>query len=186
MMEPICFVTSNPNKLRELSKLLERSLEQVRVEFEEIQTSDLQVLVTHKLGQAWKRVQKPLIVEDTSLYFEAWNGMPGPLIKWFVKHMGARGLVQTLEGFSDHRASAVCCLGYTSDGDQMYTFKGEVSGTIVPPRGSFNFGWDPVFQPDGSRRTFGEMSETEKGDYSMRGRAAAKFRGFLAGEEGQK
>ena len=71
MPESIHFVTSNPNKLRELSNLLQRELLQVDLDLMEIQTRDLKLLVENKLSQAWMGLQKPVIVEDTSLYFEA-------------------------------------------------------------------------------------------------------------------
>ena len=140
MPESIHFVTSNPNKLRELSNLLQRELLQVDLDLMEIQTSDLKLLVENKLSQAWMGLQKPVIVEDTSLYFEAWGNLPGPLVKWFVKDLGAEGMYRSLQNFDDFRAKAVCCLGYTSDGENLHFFEGEVRGQIVPPRGSSGFG----------------------------------------------
>ena len=67
MPESIHFVTSNPNKLRELSNLLQKELLQVDLDLMEIQTSDLKLLVENKLSQAWSCLQKQVIVEDLSL-----------------------------------------------------------------------------------------------------------------------
>ena len=139
-----------PNKLRELSNLLQRELLQVDLDLMEIQTSDLKLLVKNKLSQAWMGLHKPVIVEDTSLYFEAWGNLPGPLVKWFVKDLGAEGMYRSLQNFDDFRAKAVCCLGYTSDGLNMHLFEGEVRGQIVTLRGSSGFGWDPIFNPEGT------------------------------------
>jgi XTP/dITP diphosphohydrolase len=51
-----------------------------------------------------------------------------------------------------------------------------VDGDIVwPPRGSEGHGYDPVFQPKGETRTFGEMSMAEKAQYSHRANAFAAF-----------
>ena len=56
---------------------------------------------------------------------------------------------------------AVLCLCWP-DGEAEY-FRGEVHGQIVnPPRGELGFGYDPIFQPDGHTRTFGEMTSEEK------------------------
>jgi len=42
-------------------------------------------------------------------------------------------------------------------------FEGRVFGTVVwPPRGQKGFGYDPMFQPDGFERTFGELGAEEK------------------------
>ena len=185
MPESIHFVTSNPNKLRELSNLLQKELLQVDLDLMEIQTSDLKLLVENKLSQAWMGLQKPVIVEDTSLYFEAWGNLPGPLVKWFVKDLGAEGMYRSLQNFDDFRAKAVCCLGYTSDGVNLHLFEGEVRGQVVAPRGSSGFGWDQIFNPEGTTSTFAELDEVEKGKYSPRGCSASRFRAFLAGVEDQ-
>lgn len=180
MPEPrLHFVTSNENKRRELEVLLGEPLGQVSFELPELQTSVLEDLTRHKLQAAFDHLRKPVVVEDTSLYFSAWNELPGPLVKWFLKNLGPDGMVQALVPFQDFCAKAVCCLGYTSGGETLHLFRGEVPGRIVSPRGSREFGWDPIFQPEGSAKTFGEMSAEEKFAVSMRARAARKFQEFL-------
>jgi len=54
-----------------------------------------------------------------------------------------------------------------------------VKGTIVEPRGETNFGWDPIFQPEGYTKTFAEMSADEKNSLSMRKLAAEKLKESL-------
>lgn len=57
------------------------------------------------------------------------------------------------------------------DGETVTT-EGRVNGTIAwPPRGNEGHGYDPVFQPEGETRTFGEMTMQEKAQYSHRARA---------------
>ena len=88
------FVTSNPNKFRELSELLELNLSQIEIDLQEIQTTDLHELVKFKIRKAYEYAQAPVIVEDTSLYFVAWNELPGPLVKFFLKNLGLSGMVR--------------------------------------------------------------------------------------------
>ncbi|AFK19677.2 non-canonical purine NTP pyrophosphatase [Haloferax mediterranei ATCC 33500] len=57
-------------------------------------------------------------------------------------------------------------------------FEGVVNGRIVPPRGEGGFGYDPIFEHDGT--TFAEMSAEEKNSISHRGRALAKFATWYA------
>ena len=173
------FATSNSNKLQELSTLLEHELISVPLDLEEIQTTDLNELMKFKLYQAYEELHAPVIVEDTSLYFDAWNELPGPLIKWFLAGMGLEGIVQSLSQFEDKSAQAVCCLAFTDDGKTMHFFEGKLKGLIVEPRGSRNFGWDAIFQAAGQQQTFGEMSVEEKNRISPRGKAAAVFKQFL-------
>jgi len=180
------FVTSNSNKFRELYELLESDLSRIELDLQEIQTTDLHELVKFKLRQAFEHVQAPVIVEDTSLYFEAWNELPGPLVKFFLKNIGLSGMVRALDEFSNNSASAACCLGFTKDGESMHLFEGKVKGTIVEPRGSQHFGWDAIFLPAGYQLTFGEMTSQEKHQISPRGDAAKKFKDFLTLQAKQK
>ena len=54
--------------------------------------------------------------------------------------------------------------------------KARRAGAIVwPPRGDKGFGYDPMFQPDGHARTFGEMSHEEKLPLTHRARAFEKL-----------
>ena len=180
------FVTSNHNKFRELSELLEGNLSLIELNLNEIQTTDLHELVKFKLRQAYEQVQAPVIVEDTSLYFEAWNELPGPLIKFFLKNISLSGMVRALYKFNNNLASAACCLGFTKDGEIMHLFDGKLKGNIVEPRGSQHFGWDAIFLPAGYQQTFGEMSSQEKHQISPRGAAAKKFKDFLKLQAKQK
>ncbi|GIT03030.1 MAG: hypothetical protein CM1200mP28_02890 [Deltaproteobacteria bacterium] len=124
------FVTSNSNKFRELSELLEWNISRIELDLQEIQTTDLDELVNFKLRQAYEHVQAPVIVEDTSLYFEAWSELPGPLVKFFLKNIGLSGMVRALDEFNNNSASAACCLGFTKDGKSMHLFEGKVKGNI--------------------------------------------------------
>ena len=54
------------------------------------------------------------MVEDTSLCFNAYGGLPGPYIKWFLKNLGHDGLNRMLAGFDDKTAYAQCIFAYTS------------------------------------------------------------------------
>lgn len=175
---PLYFVTSNKNKLKEFQTLLDLPIENIEIELDEIQTTDLEVLLTKKVQIAYQAIQTPVIVEDTALFFNAWNSLPGPFIKWFLNEMGVESIVQSLSSFKDKSARAVCGLGYT-DGNMTHLFEGVIHGQIVQPRGKLGFGWDPIFQPNGHTKTFGEMLQCQKNKFSMRFRAIEKFKNFL-------
>ncbi len=55
--------------------------------------------------------------------------------------------------------------------EEPLVFIGQTHGKIVMPRGPTNFGWDPIFQPDGFDQTYAEMEKEAKNDISHRGRA---------------
>ena len=56
------------------------------------------------------------MVEDTSLCFNAYGGLPGPYIKWFLKNLGHEGLNKMLAGFEDKSAYAQCIFAYSPGG----------------------------------------------------------------------
>ncbi len=173
------FITGNKNKLIEIQTILPQ-VEQLDIDLMEIQDIDPEVIIKAKLEEAVKHHHGELIVEDTSLYFEGLNGLPGPLIKWFMKTLGNEGLSQLSEKLDNKNAIAKTIIGYAKDKDNIQFFEGSIKGKIVfPPRGDTKFGWDPIFQPDGYDKTFAEMDPEEKNNISMRKIATQKLKDFL-------
>lgn len=178
----VFFVTGNKNKLREVQQLLSGTnfvLTAVNIDLEEIQAPDSATVVAEKCRKAALITGGPTIVEDTSLEFEAMGGLPGAFIKFFLEKIGNSGLNQMLDGFEDRTAYAVCALAFTHGPHcPTQTFEGRVEGRIVSARGNTRFGWDPIFEPVGFDKTFGEMSEQEKNSISHRARAVHAFSKF--------
>jgi inosine triphosphate pyrophosphatase len=172
------FITGNPGKFAEVKTLIPE-VEQIDIDLDEIQDLDPQKVIEHKLKQALAEHSGELIVEDTSLYFEGMKGLPGPLIKWFLKALKNEGLTALAQNLPSSKATAKTILGYAPSSDTIQFFSGEIKGTIVPPRGDKGFGWDAIFQPDGSEKTFGEMTLEEKTQFSMRRLAVEKLQAFL-------
>jgi inosine triphosphate pyrophosphatase len=94
-------------------------------------------------------------VEDTSLCFNALNGLPGPYIKWFYESLGNDGLVKLLDAFEDKSGYAQCVLSFClGPGHEIHTFVGVAEGAIIPPQYAIDesgierktIGWDPIFQ----------------------------------------
>ena len=116
----------------------------------------------------------PVIIEDTSLCFNALGGLPGVYIKWFLKKLGPEGLHQLLGSYDDKSAVAQTIFGFCEGpGEPVKLFTGRTDGKIVQPRGSKEFGWDPCFLPDGSELTYGEMTKDQKNKVSHRARGLA-------------
>jgi non-canonical purine NTP pyrophosphatase (RdgB/HAM1 family) len=181
--QPLYFVTSSEDKVKEASLVLPLPMKRIEVELHEIQTTDLEAIVRFKAEQAWRHVRAPVIVEDTALRFLAWQQLPGPFIKHFVENLGLLGIVDALSPSKDWRAEAITGVGYCVGGEVHY-FEGRVKGLIVLPMGREVFGWDAIFRPQGSGRTYAEMSREEKAAQSMRTLALRKLAAFLAEREG--
>ncbi|MBA2691025.1 MAG: RdgB/HAM1 family non-canonical purine NTP pyrophosphatase [Rubrobacter sp.] len=179
------FVTSNENKRREAEGVLGVKLDAASPELPEIQSLDFAEVVRHKALAAYDALAldlppTPILVEDSGIVFGAWNGMPGALTKWFLESSGNEGLLKMLASFEDRSARAVCCVAVVDGAGEVEVFTGEVGGTISEePRGEGGFGWDSIFVPEGSSRTYAEMGE-EKNSDSHRARAFRSAGKWLA------
>ncbi|MFP4116370.1 MAG: non-canonical purine NTP pyrophosphatase [Candidatus Aenigmatarchaeota archaeon] len=162
------FLTSNEGKFREVESIVDADLKRKSIELEEIQAIEVEDVIEHKLEEAYDRLKEPVIVEDTGLFFEDWGRLPGALTKFFMKALGNEKLCSMLG--ENRKAAAETYVGY-KDGGVEKIFKGVIKGKIADrPRGE-GFGWDPIFQPEGYGKTFGEMSQEEKNQISMRKKA---------------
>lgn len=171
------FITGNPGKFAE-AKAVIPSLEQIDLDLVEIQEIDPHKIIDHKLREAICRLRGPLIVEDTSLQISALGGLPGPLIKWFLKTIGSAGIYDLV---GETSARAICMLGLLREKTITF-FEGSVEGHIVSPAGSGGFGFDPIFRPVGEGKTFAQMNLDEKRKHSMREKVFVELREYLAGQ----
>ncbi|XP_016995941.2 inosine triphosphate pyrophosphatase [Drosophila takahashii] len=177
MSKPITFVTGNAKKLEELVAILgpsfPRTIVSKKIDLPELQ-GDINEIAIKKCKEAARQVNGPVLVEDTSLCFNALEGLPGPYIKWFLEKLQPEGLHRLLTGWEDKSGQAICTFGYCESADaEPLIFKGITEGLIVEPRGPRDFGWDPVFQPKGYDKTYAELPKSEKNTISHRYRALA-------------
>ncbi|MDE1857367.1 MAG: RdgB/HAM1 family non-canonical purine NTP pyrophosphatase [Candidatus Micrarchaeota archaeon] len=174
MESEVYLITSNPNKAREIGQILGTELKTRAFELHEIQSLDVRVVAEDKARKAFDELGKPVIVEDTGLYIEAWRGFPGALVAWMVKSIDQARICSMV---GDNRAAyAETCIAYY-DGKRMHSFTGRAYGTIAQePRGETGFGWDAIFVPEGHQRTFAELGPEEKNAISHRAKALMKLR----------
>ena len=176
------FATGSEDKLREARSVLGEQLQSVKVDLLEVQSEDISEVAAHKAKEGFEKIGEPVLVEDTGLYLEGLNGMPGPFIKWFLKADGIPGLLRMISGKSLVAKAVTVAAIY--NGTEVITGVGEIEGSIAnEARGPNGFGWDKIFMPNGSSKTFGEMDLDEKNLYSMRRKA---FENIIAKLESPK
>jgi non-canonical purine NTP pyrophosphatase (RdgB/HAM1 family) len=173
------FITGNKSKFDEVQSIF-GNVEQLDIDLPEIQDIDAKNIIRAKLLEALQHKEGEFIVEDTSLYFDCLKGLPGPLIKWFLKTIGNEGLADIAAKLANYEAEAKTVIGYAKNHEQIYFFEGSIKGKVVRPKGSSGFGWDPIFQPNGLHKTFAEMNSDEKNSISMRRAALNKLKEFAA------
>jgi non-canonical purine NTP pyrophosphatase (RdgB/HAM1 family) len=179
MAKSLYIITSNPDKAVEFSRLLNINVVAKQLDLPEIQSLDVREVVKAKAEMAYKIVGQPIIVDDTGIVFNAWNGLPGAFITWFLKTVGSAGLIKMLDSYDDRSAYAITALGYC-DENGVQVVSGITNGQIAKiPCGDNGFGYDDIFIPDGSSKTFAEMTDAEKDANSMRAKACVKLKEVL-------
>ena len=174
-------VTGNADKLAEARRLWPGELEHAAIDLPEIQSLDLAEVLQAKADEAWRRLQRPLVVEETGLELAALSGFPGPLVKWMLEAVGATGIARTALSLGDPRATARCRLLYCN-GSERIAAEGATHGVLVrEPRGTGGFGWDPVFLPNGESLTYGELPAERKDAIGHRGQAWRALRRAMGG-----
>ena len=183
---PPLFVTGNQHKADYLARQLGIAIEHCKIELDEIQSTDLQKIVEHKVHQAYNIAKCPVLVEDVALGFDALGGLPGPFIKYFVDTPdGLEKLCRMCDGLDTRGALASCVFGYF-DGEKLEFFSGKLHGQIVDhPRGKNGFGWDAIFCPDGfGGKTRAELTPSDDEKTYATIKPFAELRYFLSSSKG--
>ncbi|HEX5447874.1 MAG TPA: non-canonical purine NTP pyrophosphatase [Candidatus Saccharimonadales bacterium] len=178
----ITFITGNQSKADFLAKYLGHPVKHVKLDLDEIQSLESEKIAEHKARQAYEIIGSPVLVEDVSVSIKALGRLPGPFVKWFEQELGLEGIIGLLKNATDRSATVGVVYAYF-DGKMMRLFKDQVHGTIAqkPGHGGYDFGWNPIFIPHGSNKTFAQMNEDEVEKYSLRTRKVyPELRKFLA------
>ncbi|MEM2910979.1 MAG: XTP/dITP diphosphatase [Candidatus Bathyarchaeia archaeon] len=177
----VFFATNNVGKFNEAREILSPykiAVGMLRVKTIEIQSESLEEIAKTSALYAFEKCGLPLIVEDAGLFVEALNGFPGPYSSYIYKTIGNEGLLKLMNNVKNRRAKFQSVIAYISE-ELKYPicFKGEVLGEITTTirRGNSGFGFDPIFKPANSDKTFSEMGLTEKNEHSHRARALKSF-----------
>jgi XTP/dITP diphosphohydrolase len=179
----VFFATGNIHKFSEARSILSGygiTVGMLRVKALEIQDDSLSEIAKASVIDAFKRCHLPVIVEDAGLFINALNGFPGPYAAYAYKTIGNKGLLKLMENVDDRKATFQSAIAYCdSCSAAPVCFEGEAAGKITTEErrgnGKSGFGFDPIFQPSGSEKTFAEMTIEEKNGFSHRAKAIRKF-----------
>ena len=179
----VFFATGNVHKFHEARSILtglDIAVGMLRVKDTEIQSDSLVEIAQASALDAFKRCHLPIIVEDAGLFIDAVNGFPGPYAAYAYQTIGNAGLLKLMKNVENRKAVFQSAIVYCdSDAEAPVVFEGEVAGKITNAErvgnGKSGFGFDPIFQPSGSEKTFAEMTLEEKNGFSHRANAVRKF-----------
>ncbi len=179
------FVTSNRHKFEEVKFLITELEPKIKLEMLrgvgklEIQADNLEEIVLFAAENLNRQLKVNFFVEDAGLFIRALNGFPGPFSSYVYRTLGCKGILKLMENIEDRYAEfrSVIALGW---GGVIRIFRGTVRGKISSEeRGSYGFGFDPIFIPEGSNKTFAEMTIEEKNRHSHRAKAVKLMVDFI-------
>lgn len=186
----LIFATSNENKAVELQRLMGdtieiESLKSLNFMQDIVESEDtLEGNSLLKANTVFNHFNRACFADDTGLEVDALDGAPGVYSARYAgptcdSENNMALLLRNLENTENLKARFRTVITFKSLGTTKQ-FEGIVDGNIVlEKRGSKGFGYDPIFKPNSSELTFGEMTLKQKNEFSHRARAFAKLKDYL-------
>jgi len=186
-MKTLIIATKNNNKKREIETLLKGSKIKVLI----LGDARKKIPIIVENGKTFRQnsikkavtVSKVLdtlvIADDSGLEVECLHGRPGVRSARFARTKATDEennikllLLMRYFPLKKRNAKFVCSIAIADKGHLISTVQGECSGKIgLEPKGNNGFGYDPLFTPRGSKKTFAEMKAGNKNRISHRGKA---------------
>jgi XTP/dITP diphosphohydrolase len=187
----LIFATNNPNKIEEMRFAIGSQTEIISLAEAGIQKEIPEPFDTLK-DNAREKAQtihrltggENCFSEDTGLEVDALGGEPGVHSARYAGEPvsysnNCRKLLRALADSSNRRARFITVICLVLNGTE-YFFEGRCEGQILrTPAGTAGFGYDPLFLPDGSSKSFAEMDPDEKNEFSHRRKAGELLIAFL-------
>lgn len=180
-MPTINFVTSNKNKVKEFRQILETEIKvnHINISYPELRSDNPKEIAKTSAEMLANRLRKAVVVEDSGLFIKALHGFPGTCSAYIHKRIGLQGIIKLMKGIKERECTYKSAVAYCEPAKKAISFLGEEEGKVAEKiRGNFGFGHDPIFIPEGSNKTYGEIKNCEK-IKKFRRRAVLKLRDYL-------
>lgn len=189
-MNKIIFATNNENKVAEVKVILNEkfqilSLKEAGIDIDIPEPYDtLEENAREKAQVIHRLTRQNCFAEDTGLEVKSLNSEPGVKSARYAgeERSFEKNIDKLLSKLADKKNPeaqfrTIICLVCKGE-DKI--FEGICKGTIIAERrGNSGFGYDPVFVPEGSTKTFAEMTIIEKNVFSHRKKAIEKLTTYL-------
>ena len=187
----IIFASNNKNKIQEIQNQVPKSIQIVTLDeigctedIEETGTT-IEENAIIKANYITEKYGLPCFADDTGLEIDALNGEPGVYSARYAgedknadKNMNL--VLEKLNNSTNRKAQFKTVIALNINNEQVL-FTGIVNGTItLEKRGNYGFGYDPIFRPNNSEKTFAEMDSEEKNKWSHRGKAVSQLIDYLS------
>ena len=193
MIKQLVFATNNANKVAEIKKVLGNSFEVISLKDAGIDVDipepydTLEENAATKSTTIFKLTGNDCFSEDTGLFVDSLNGEPGVKSARYAGEPASNKaniekLLSNLGNSENRKARFRTIISLIQNGQEQQ-FEGICEGVILrEPVGEKGFGYDAVFMPDESEKSFAQMEMEEKNVFSHRKKAMAKLISFLSSE----
>ena len=172
-LSDLFFASSNINKYKESKKILDEfgiNLKFFKCDLLEIQSNSLKEIAKNKAEQAFQKCKKPILVEDDGIFIDSLKGFPGPYSSYVFKTIGNKGILKLVN--QNRKAKFVSIISFY-DKKNHESFESKVNGVISKTINGIGWGYDPIFIPNKSKKTFAQLKN--KNEISHRYKALKKF-----------
>jgi XTP/dITP diphosphohydrolase len=178
----VFFATGNFHKFNEARMILREyglASAMLRAKTLEIQNDSLVEIAKKSAIEAFRLCHLPIMVEDAGLFVNALKGFPGPYAAYVYKTISNPGMLKLMDEVDNRKATFRSVIAYNDGTSEPVCFEGNTNGKVAHDErwgsGKAGFGFDPIFIPNGSRKTFAEMAIEEKNKLSHRSKSVRKF-----------
>lgn len=161
----INFVTSNLGKVKEFKQILEPEIkvEHIELSYPELRSDNPEEITRQSAQMLANKLKKTIVVEDSGLFINSLNDFPGTCSAYIHKRIGLKGIIKLMKGIKNRECIYKSAVAYCEPGKKPLSFLGEEKGRVAESiRGNYGFGHDPIFIPEGSNKTYGEIKNCEE------------------------
>jgi len=180
----IYLITSNISKYQEIKKVLANfsiKLKRIDIDLPEIKSLAPRQVVIDKVNKAYKIVKKPVIVDDTSLFFSGYNQFPGTISRFIFMTLGFSGIFKLIK--NNHSAYFESYIAYLDKKSAVpHIFTGKCQGKLIKKilgKKRTKMPYDNIFIPLGETKTFAQLGVAMKQKYDHRTKAVIKLAKYL-------
>jgi XTP/dITP diphosphohydrolase len=181
LKKEIYYATGNPVKFAEVEKFFEKypeiELKQFKGEISEIQSDNQREIAILKAEQAWEILKKPVLVDDSGIFFHKYKNFPGTFTKYVYQSLGMKNL-EKLYDVGDAASFQLNLVFYYASGNYV-VFEQKSEGTLVKfdeYKEDVSAPFEFTFIPKGVSKTYTQLRESGEVDkYKYRLHALKKF-----------
>lgn len=186
-MQTIYLVTGNSGKVASLQRKLEKydiNVEQKKMDLFEIQANTLEEVSIDKAKQAFKILNKPLVVDDSGFFINDLNGFPGVYTKYILESIGVNGIMDIMSNKENRKCFFESVVTFIDINGKVTVFKGDIEEGFISNEidtqertEAWSELWK-IFIPSGYDKTLSQFTPEERKERSFKKNGSTAFKKF--------